>query len=124
LHWRTMPFVPVLRRWVSKRRPPGWPLRVSRTDGLRELLIAAREYRLPKSPPPPKWSAPAGWPDERLDALKAGEAVRVGSSELLGAFIDADMPRSSYARWCYGGDGWRKSFLLDEADRLTEWEPQ
>ncbi len=45
----------------------------------------------------------------------------IGSSELLGAFIDAEMPPSSFARFCYGGDGWRKSFVLDEHDRLTEY---
>jgi hypothetical protein len=38
---------------------------------MRELLIAYREHRLSKAPPPPPWSARAGWPDELLDALKS-----------------------------------------------------
>jgi hypothetical protein len=76
------------------------------TDACRDLndpLLMAAAWDAHDEPEPPKWSAPAGWPDERLDALKAGEVVRMGSSELLCAFIAADMPRSSYARWCYGG---------------------
>jgi hypothetical protein len=76
---------------------------------------------LPKSTPPPPWSAPRGWPDELLDALKAGEAVVVSSSTLLGAFIEAGLPTKDYG---YGGRYWRLSFVLDEHDRLTEYQQE
>jgi hypothetical protein len=92
----------------------------SRNDGLRELLIAYREHRLPRSTPPPPWSAPRGWSDGFLDALKAGEAVVVGSAELLCAFIAAELPRATYDRFCFGGADFKKCFLLDEQDRLSE----
>ena len=46
--------------------------RTKASSGMRELLIADREYRLPGCPPPPPWSAPRGWRDELLKALKAG----------------------------------------------------
>lgn len=100
------------------------PARAARSSGLRELLIGWREYTLPKSPqPPPKWSAPAGWPDELLDDLKAGRPAVVGSATLLSAFIAAGLPESSYQRFCYGGADYKTVFVLDEQDRLTECEP-
>ena len=55
-----------------------------------------------------------------LDALKAGEAVVVGSAELLCAFIAVELPRASYERFCFGGADFNKCFLLDENDRLSE----
>jgi hypothetical protein len=61
-----------------------------------------------------------------LDALKAGEAVVVGSDMLLCAFVDADLPRASYDRFCFGGTDFKKSLVLSERDGLTpyvEWEP-
>jgi hypothetical protein len=98
--------------------------RANRNDGLRELLIAYREYRLPKSPPPPKWSAPAGWPDDFLDALRAGEALTVSASTLLGAFIAGELPRSSYDRFCWAGSDHKTLFVLHEDNQLrpyVEW---
>jgi hypothetical protein len=86
---------------------------------LRELLIAYREHRLPKSPPPP-WSAPRGWPDELLDDLKARNAVMVSSDTLLGAYIDAGLPEATYRRFGFGGADYEKRFVLDDHDRLTE----
>jgi len=91
---------------------------------LRGLLIDYRLYKLPKSPPPPKWSAPSGWPDPFLEALQAGEAVTVSASTLLSAFIAGELPQGSYARFCFGGADWRKTFVLGEDDSLTpyvEW---
>jgi hypothetical protein len=94
--------------------------RVSRSDGLCELLIAYREHRLPRSTPPPPWSAPRGWPDEMLAELKAGNAVLVSSSTLLSAFIAAGLPHREFAD---GGRDEHKSLLLDERDRLIEYNP-
>jgi hypothetical protein len=102
------------------------PVGKTSSDGLRELLIAYRRHRLPRSTPPPPWSAPRGWPDGVLDALKAGEAVVVGSDMLLCAFVAAELPRASYDRFCFGGTDFKKSFVLSEGDGLTpyvEWEP-
>jgi hypothetical protein len=98
----------------------------SRSDGLRELLIGWREYTLPKSPPePPKWSAPAGWPDPLLDDLRAGEAVVVRSYELLSAMVAAGLPPSTTAPYCFGGQHYKTTFVLGEDDSLApyvEWE--
>jgi hypothetical protein len=94
--------------------------RVSQSDGLRELLIAYREHRLPQSTSPPPWSAPRGWPDELLDALKAGEAVVVSSSMLMLAFMAAGLPDAAHKRFWYGGADWDKLYRLDEQDRLSE----
>ena len=91
--------------------------RRANTSGLRELLIAFREHRLPKSTPPPPWSAPRGRPDELLDELKSGNAVEVSSSMLLSAMIAAGLDCRRYA---YGAADWGKVFELDEHDRLTE----
>ena len=66
-----------------------------------------------------EWSAPAGWPDPFLEALQAGEAVTVGSSTLLSAFIAGELPHSTYDRFCFGGADWRKTFVLGEDDSLT-----
>jgi hypothetical protein len=94
--------------------------RVSRSDGLRELLIAYREHRLPQSTPPPRWSAPRGWPDELLDDLKAGNAVVVSSTTLMSAFMAAGLPDAAHKRFWFGGTDWDKVYRLDEHDRLTE----
>src|ERR1700736_3844917 len=94
--------------------------RQARSSGLRELLIAYREHRVPKSTTPPPWSAPRGWPDPFLDALKAGDAVEVSSTMMMSAMIADGLSHSSYDRFCYGGADWRKVFRLDEHDRLTE----
>jgi hypothetical protein len=107
--------VGALKRWGNnhRRRLAGrWG-----SDGLRALVIAYREHRLPKSTPPPPWSAPRGWPDELLDELKSGNAVEVSSSMLLSAMIAAGLDCRRYA---YGGADWGKVFELDEHDRLTE----
>jgi hypothetical protein len=94
--------------------------RVSQSDGLRELLIAYREYRLPQSTSPPRWSAPRGWPDELLDKLKAGEPVVLVSATLLSAFIAAGLPDAAHKRFWFGGADWAKAFVLGEDDRLVE----
>jgi hypothetical protein len=93
--------------------------RQARSDGVRELLIAYREHTLPKSTPPPPWSAPRGWADELLDDLRAGRPVVVGSATLLCAMMAAELPEATYRRFCYGAD-YEKRFLLD-GDQLTEW---
>ena len=87
-----------------------------RSSGLRQLLIADREYRLPGSPNPPPWSAPRGWHDQLLTALKAGEPVVVSSSLLLTAHIHAGLPDRQYA---YGGQLHGCVFVLGSDDRLT-----
>ena len=84
---------------------------------MRELLIADLEYRLPRSPKlPPPWSAPRGWPSPFLDALRAGEAVAVSSSQLLTAHIHAGLPDRQFA---YGGQFHGCMFVLGSDDRLT-----
>jgi hypothetical protein len=94
--------------------------RQARSDGLRELLIAYREYRLPKSGPPPRWSAPAGRPDALLDALKAGEPVVLVSATLLCAMMAAGLPEAAYKRFAFGGLDWAKAFRLTERGELVE----
>jgi hypothetical protein len=58
-----------------------------------------------------------------LDALKAGEAVVVQSYELLSAFMAAELPHASYDRFCFGGADYKKRFVLDERDQLSEYVP-
>jgi hypothetical protein len=94
--------------------------RQARSDGLRELLIAYREHKLPKSTPPPPWSAPRGRRDELLDALKAGAAVEVVSPTLLSAMMAAGLPEAAYKRFAFGGADWAKAFVLTERDELVE----
>jgi hypothetical protein len=80
-------------------------------------LIDYREYALPKSTPPPPWSAPRGRREELLDDLRAGRPVVVGSATLLCAMMAAELPEATYRRFCYGGADYEKQFLLD-GDRL------
>jgi hypothetical protein len=82
-------------------------------------LIAFREHRLPKSSPPPRWSAPAGRPDALLDKLKGGEPVVLVSATLLSAYMAAGLPESAWRRFALDGADWAKAFLLDERDRLV-----
>ena len=93
-------------------------------SGLRELLIAYREHRLPKSPPPPPWSAVRGEPDELLFDLKSGESVVLSSATLLSAYIAAGFPVRDYRQWTYAGPQYRARFLLSADDRLTEFVGQ
>jgi hypothetical protein len=95
--------------------------KTSRKAPLRGLLIDYRLHRLPKSPPPPKWSAPSGCPDPFLEALQAGEAVTVGSATLLSAFIAGGLPRSAYDRFCWGGSDHKTLFVLHEDDQLRPY---
>jgi hypothetical protein len=94
--------------------------RQARSDGVRQLLIDYREHRLPKSTPPPPWSAPRGGRDELLDDLKAGRPVVVVSPTLLCAMMAAELPEATYRRFGYGGADWGKAFRLDEHNRLIE----
>jgi hypothetical protein len=94
--------------------------RQARSDGLRELLIAYKEHRLPKSTPAPPWSAPRGWADPTLDALKAGEPVEIGAATLLCAMMAAGLPESAWRRFALGGTDHDSLFRLDELDRLIE----
>jgi hypothetical protein len=89
--------------------------RQARRDGLRELLIAHREYRLPGSPPPGPWFGRTR--DDLLEELKSGGPVVVGAATLMCALMDAGM---DYRRFAFGGVDWEKTFLLTERDELTE----
>ena len=60
----------------------------------------------------------AGFPDELLDAMRAGNAIVVGSTALLSACIAAGLPCD---RFGFGGADYKKSFLLDEHDQLSEY---
>ena len=93
-------------------------------SGLRELLIAYREYRLPKSPPPPSWSAVRGEPDALLFDLKSGQPVVLSAATLLSAYAAAGMPARDYRQWTYGASQYRSRFLLGADDRLTEYSGQ
>ena len=87
----------------------------ARSDGLRELLIADREYRLPGCPEPGPWFGRTR--DELLEELKAGGPVEVGSATLMCALMHAGL---DYRRFAFGGADWDKVFVLDERDKLTE----
>jgi len=86
---------------------------VGNTSGLRELLIADREHRLPGSPPPGPWAAR----DRLLAELKAGGPVVVGAADLMCALMHAEL---DYRRFAFGGADWDKTFVLTERDELTE----
>jgi hypothetical protein len=90
------------------RLGPFWR-RVSRNDGLRELLIAERERSLHRWPP--------SRPDEHLADLRAGRPVVVSVATLMCVLMHAGLPHRKFA---YGGADWSKAFLLDEHDRLSE----
>ena len=83
--------------------------------GLRELLIADREYRLPGNSKPGPWFGRVR--DGLLEELKAGGPVVVGAADLMCALMHAEM---DYRRYAFGGGDWGKVFELDEHDRLTE----
>lgn len=86
--------------------------RRANTSGLRQLLIADRQYALPGWPPPGRWFGRTR--DELLDELKAGGPVVVGSMcALLHARLD-------HRRFAFGGADWGKVFELSERDELTE----
>jgi hypothetical protein len=90
---------------------------VGSTGGLRELLIADREYQLPGCPKPRPWAAPRGGRDELLDALKTGGPVDVGSATLMSALMHAGLDHRRYA---FGGTDADKLFVLTERDDLIE----
>lgn len=92
--------------------------RQQNNTGLRELLIADREYRLPGCLNPPPWSAPRGWRDGLLEALKSGEPVVVSSAVLMRALLHAGLPSDDYA---YGGRHWGKQWHTDVDGTLTEY---
>jgi hypothetical protein len=84
--------------------------------GLRELLIADREYRLPGNSKPGPWFGRVR--DELLEELKSGGPVVVGAATLMCALMHAGLDCRRYA---FGGSDWGKTFVLDERDRLIEW---
>jgi hypothetical protein len=88
--------------------------RQARSDGLRELLIADREYRLPGCPEPGPWFGRTR--DELLEELKSGGPVEVGSADLMCALMHAGM---DYRRFAFGGADADKLFRL-EGDQLIE----
>jgi hypothetical protein len=91
--------------------------RQARSDGLRELLIADREYGLPGCPKPGPWAAPRGGRDQLLEELKSGGPVEVDSSTLMCALMHA---RLDYRRYALGGADEGKVFRLTERDELVE----
>ena len=92
--------------------------RTKASSGMRELLTADREYRLPECPPPGPWAAPRGDRDELLDALKAGQPVIVSSTMLMRVMLHAGMPCDEY---CVGGRYYKAAFLRDQRGQLTEY---
>lgn len=84
--------------------------------GLRELLIADREYRLPGCPNPGPWFGRVR--DGLLEELKSGGPVLVGAATLMCALLHAGLDCRRYA---FGGSDWGKTFVLDAQDRLTEY---
>jgi hypothetical protein len=89
--------------------------RTSNRSGLRELLIADREYRLPGCPRPGPWAARRGGRDELLEELKAGGPVVVGAADLMCAPMHAGMDCRRHA---FGGSDAEKTFVLTERDEL------
>lgn len=85
------------------------------SNGLRELLIADREYRLPGCPKPGQWFGSVR--DELLEELKAGGPVVVGAATLMSALMHAGQ---DYRRFAFGGADGDKLFLLDEHNRLLD----
>jgi hypothetical protein len=80
------------------------------SSGLRELLIAEHQRFMHR------WQIP-GRPDERLEALRAGQAVEVCSATLLRAFMHAGLRHDDFA---FGGRHYKTEFVLDENDKLIE----
>lgn len=83
--------------------------RVSKSSGLRELLIADRERSLRR------WAIP-GRPDDFLDDLRAHVPVTVSSAQLLSALMGAGLPFRQYA---FGGADYGRVFVLDGRDQLS-----
>jgi len=97
--------------------------RVSRSDGLRAMLIAADDDRRERwrRGPHPGWPEGTNWElrfDDGDRALRAGEPVVLWSSELFDALHHAGGDWRSFAR---GGADDGKRWLLDGNDRLTEY---
>lgn len=90
--------------------------RQARGDGLREVLIADREYRLPGCPKPGPWFGRVR--DELLEELKAGGPVVVGAADLMRALMHAGLDARRFA---YGGPDWDKQFELGADDQLREY---
>ena len=99
----------------------------SRSDGLRQLLIAADdEFRARWRQPRPGWGFLS---DEQRELpmlewgtdLRAGKPVVVSSSQLLCALSHARLPHRDFA---YGGKHWGRTFELDERDNLSELVPE
>jgi hypothetical protein len=86
--------------------------RVSRTDGLRQLLIAEWAHRSKRWPPAD------GGEHEELKDLRAGRAVVVHSDTLLTVLLREGLPVD---RYCYGGPDYEKLFVLDERDQLHDY---
>jgi hypothetical protein len=89
--------------------------REATTGPLRELLIAEWERRRER------WPLAEGQRDEKLEDLRAHVPVVVHADTLLSVFMRARLP---HAQFCYGGSDYEKVFVLDEHDRLYEWEPE
>lgn len=89
-------------------------IRDTRRAGLRDLLIAEREHRLPGSPPPGPWVSTR---DELLTQLRAGEPALVSSAVLMKAHLHAGLPHRQYA---YGGADFGKTFILGADGVLSE----
>lgn len=88
-------------------------IRDRKRSGLRELLIAEREHRLPGSPPPGPWDTAEY--DQLLADLRAGDDVVVSSALLMKAHMHAVLPHREYA---YGGAMWGRTFTLNAAGGL------
>src|SRR6478609_6330827 len=82
-----------------------------RSTGLRQVLIQEWDRGMVR------WRIP-GRVCEYEQALKAGKPVVVSSSSMLSAFLAAGLPADQFG---YGGRHWRKSFLLDEHDQISEY---
>jgi hypothetical protein len=93
------------------------PRQKSKTSGVRALLIADREYRLPGCPKPGPWAAPRGGRDELLEELKAGGPVVVDAATPMSALMHAGQ---DYRRYAFGGADYNTAYVLDEHDRLIE----
>jgi hypothetical protein len=53
-----------------------------------------------------------------LEALKAGQPVVVSSAVLMRALLHAGLPCDEY---CFGGQYYKATFLLDERGQLSEY---
>ena len=84
--------------------------RISRSNGVRDALIAHREQFLDR------W--PTGQPDARLAAMRAGEPLLLASSDLLTLGSAAGVPLRDVS---FGGRLHGATFLLDASGVLSEY---